>query len=210
MSAEEQEAAEQAAAEAATKAARANHSTSSTGIILKRAKEAEKEVKLLKKQLKTLATQKSGLGTSEIGGGMKGVDNAAKDIEIRRLQRRIKRFEESGSSSSSGGGGGGGGTAADDKAIKDLQKKLVSEGKAAAKKYRDLEIKTKKEYKSLEAKASKDAKALSKANAELLPVRAERDQLKKRVTDLMNLGVEVGPCGKWPQRPPAGKAIARG
>ena len=122
---------------------------------------------------------------------MKGVDNAAKDIEIRRLQRRIKRFEESGSSSSSGGGGGGGGTAADDKAIKDLQKKLVSEGKAAAKKYRDLEIKTKKEYKSLEAKASKDAKALSKANDELLPVRAERDQLKKRVTDLMNLGVEV-------------------
>ncbi len=150
--------------------------------LLRRAKEAEKQVDILKKQLLQALEQAS----SDTSGGTKGDKSkeggAANPIEVRKLTRKVKELEEK--LAKGGGGGGGGGGEGNEAANKKL---LAQTEKKYEKRIKELETGFRKEKDELTRKLT----TLETNTASMNDIITERNRLRDLVQDYDKLREQV-------------------
>jgi myosin heavy subunit len=155
--------------------------------LLRRAKEAESTVEKLKRQLALMLTVQQ-QSTSSAQKKSSDISSAIDGAEIRRLHRRIKELENQvvvAKSSSQHGNDG----VADKKALAAIEKQLQ-------KKIKDLETAFKKERTMLESRAIKAEKAYETTSTMLEPVTKERDLLRAKTKDMVNMNEELSKLRK--------------
>jgi DNA repair exonuclease SbcCD ATPase subunit len=152
--------------------------------LLRRAKEAEKQVDILKKQLLQALEQAS----SDTSGGTKGDKSkeggAANPIEVRKLTRKVKELEEKLAKGGGGVGVGGGGGEGNEVANKKL---LAQTEKKYEKRIKELETSFRKEKDELTRKLT----TLETNTSSMNDVLTERNRLRDLVQDYDKLREQV-------------------
>ena len=170
---------------------------SAAASLLKRAKAAEAQCEELKKQLAQLMSSISeGSFVPKAASNTVGSPGAvprkpaagpaaaatagvgANPVEFKKLQKRVKELETQLAAAQGDGG-------VDKKAVAALEKKYQ-------KQLKDQETDLKKASKSLETKAVQAAKDLAQVTTSLTAITAERDTLKKKVSEMQTLLNEMG------------------
>ncbi len=156
--------------------------TAASSSLLRRAKDAEKQVDILKKQLLQAIEQSS----SDPTGNPKGdkAKDASNPIEVRKLTRKVKELEEKLAKGGGSGGGSGGGGEGNEVANKKL---LAQTEKKYEKRIKEMEISFRKEKDEISRKLN----ALETSTASMNDVINERNRLRDLVQDYDKLREQV-------------------